>query len=202
MVDLAAPGSAILSTFPANMTNAAILKGPNNAYSASMMSGSSPPDSDGISGPIVFCSDYGQDACEGPGGHICLVQRGATSFEVKAANCEASGGIGVIIYNNIPNITLIGSLSESVGIPVLGMSAEDATSLYTESVGRSVFVEAMEGFALMDGTSMATPFVTGALAEIWRHCPLCSADEVESCLLSTTLPLEGNEYDYGFLQTR
>jgi serine protease len=206
LVDIAAPGSTILSTFPNNETNAAIIKTPTGAYSASTMIGSSAPSSGGLVGSIVFCRGYGKNVCDGPGGHICLIQRGETSFEVKAANCEVSGGIAAIIYNNIPNITLVGSLTvnstSQINIPVLGMSAEDATSLYVASYGQQVSIQAMAGYAMMDGTSMSTPFVTGALAEIWRHCPLCSSDAVESCLLSSALPLKDNAYNYGFLQTR
>ena len=162
MVDIAAPGSSILSTFPANLTNAAIVQGAANAYSASMIYGSPMPPSNEIEGQLVFCRDYGKDTCDGPGGHVCLIQRGETSFEVKVASCESSGGIAVIIYNNIPNITLVGSLSKSntARIPVFGMSAEDATLVYMESYGRNITVQAMEGYAIMDGTSMAVPFVS------------------------------------------
>ena len=186
------------------MTNAAIIQGAANAFSASMIHGSPMPASEEIQGELVFCRDYGKGTCDGPGGHVCLIQRGETSFEEKVASCESSGGIAAIIYNNIPNITLVGSLSKSnqARIPAFGMSAEDATRVYMETYGRNITVRAMEGYAIMDGTSMATPFVAGALAEIWRHCPLCSADDVEMCLFTTSHPLEGNEYDYGFLQTR
>ncbi|GKY98033.1 hypothetical protein MPSEU_000761400 [Mayamaea pseudoterrestris] len=204
MVDIAAPGSAILSTFAGNATNAAVLIGPKGAYTAATMVGTIQPDSEGMAGQLVFCSDFGKNVCEGSGGHICVIQRGETSFEVKAANCEASGGVAAIIYNNLPNTILVGAISESSGvnIPVIGMTAEDATSLYMGSYGNLVSIQAMTGYAIMDGTSMSTPFVTGAIAEIWRHCPRCSADAVESCLMAEALPLNDSDTDYGFLQTK
>jgi serine protease len=162
MVDIAAPGSSILSTFPSNLTNAALIQGTANAYSASMIYGSPMPASDDIKGELVFCRDYGKDTCDGPGDHICLIQRGETSFEVKVASCESSGGIAAIIYNNIPNILLVGSLNKTnnARVPVFGMTAEDATRVYMESYGRNITVQAMEGYAIMDGTSMSTPFIS------------------------------------------
>jgi subtilisin family serine protease len=201
-VDIAAPGSTILSTVPLSKTNALTLYGKNNrTYDGAVMIGSVIPQ-EGLEGSLVVCDNYGLDECDGPGGHVCLIERGWASFETKAKSCEDSGGVAAVIYNNIPKSILYSVLSlnnTETTIPVIGISAESAVILRNDTY---ISFQMKDGYAYADGTSMATPHVTGAVTELWRHCPLCSSFDVETCLLTTTLPLEDNEFSYGFLQTR
>jgi Zn-dependent M28 family amino/carboxypeptidase len=61
-------------------------------------------------------------------GAIALVERGELTFQEKAENALDAGAAGVIVYNNQPG-TVIGDLGDRVDIPVVGISADDGTSL-------------------------------------------------------------------------
>ena len=53
-----------------------------------------------VSGEIVSCG-IGDSECTDATDKVCLIERGEINFSDKALNCEAGGGIGVIIYNNV-----------------------------------------------------------------------------------------------------
>jgi secreted trypsin-like serine protease len=80
-------------------------------------------------GPIASCGD-GQQSCTGVQNSICLIERGSITFAEKALNCEAQGGIGVIIYNNTD-----GQINGTVGttftgrIPMVGVTRETGNTL-------------------------------------------------------------------------
>jgi len=86
----------------------------------------------GISnGAIVDCG-IGDTACVAAINAICLIERGDIDFSVKVNNCEAGGGVGVIIYNNVA-----GSISGTLGvdfagtIPVVAITQADGATLTT-----------------------------------------------------------------------
>lgn len=72
-----------------------------------------------------------------PGGPaIALIQRGTCSFEVKADNAAAAGYDAAIIFNEgNPGRTdlSVGTLGAPKSIPVVGLSYDDAVSLYEAS---------------------------------------------------------------------
>lgn len=102
-----------------------------------------------FNGTLVSC-DFAFDVCTGVEGHVCLISRGTTTFAEKAKNCEAGGGIGAIIYNNvdgdflgslgsnIPNIPVI-SLSQAAGSILLAHENEIVTFGYTSHIPSSSF---------------------------------------------------------------
>jgi Zn-dependent M28 family amino/carboxypeptidase len=66
-------------------------------------------------------------------GKIALIQRGTCTFLLKAQNAEAAGAVGAIIFNEGQEgrtEVLSGTLSESVGIPVVGISFDLGAELY------------------------------------------------------------------------
>ena len=67
---------------------------------------------------------------------IALVQRGSCDFGLKAANAVTAGYEGVIIFNEgNPGRTdmTVGTLGDPVSVPVVGLSYDDAVSLYEAS---------------------------------------------------------------------
>ncbi len=72
-------------------------------------------------------SDFPSDAK----GAIVLLQRGDVLFNDKVANAEAAGAIGVIIYNNAPDL-FYGTLSSDASIPALAISGDDGATLLNQ----------------------------------------------------------------------
>jgi carboxypeptidase Q len=59
-------------------------------------------------------------------GAIALIGRGTCTFGIKAALSKAAGAIGTIIYNNVPNTVLQGTLGEPGNYaPTVGITQED-----------------------------------------------------------------------------
>ncbi len=73
-----------------------------------------------FAGTLVNC-DKGSLPCSGAEGAVCLIVRGETSLFVKAANCAAGGGVGVLIYNDEPG-EFTGKLGQGVTLPVLAIT--------------------------------------------------------------------------------
>ncbi len=81
-----------------------------------------------FSGRLVDCG-LASEPCAGVRGSICLILRGNNTFAEKVRNCEAGGGIGAIIYNNVSG-TFLGTLQHAVtGIPAVSVSDEAGAAL-------------------------------------------------------------------------
>ena len=52
-------------------------------------------------GDTIGCGMGDDTSCSGATNKICLLERGDIDFSVKVENCQAGGGVGAIIYNNI-----------------------------------------------------------------------------------------------------
>jgi len=77
-VDIAAPGVAVLSTFPLGLGGVATVTGDDFGVSGGAMQYSVLPDDEGITGVLVECPNLGQDECPpAPSGepHICVIER-------------------------------------------------------------------------------------------------------------------------------
>ncbi|MBX3194373.1 MAG: M28 family peptidase [Microbacteriaceae bacterium] len=78
-----------------------------------------------------------EDFADFPAGAIALIQRGTCSFADKAANAEAAGAAGVVIFNQGNDVpgddrfgVILGTLGDfGTGIPVLGTSFEIGETL-------------------------------------------------------------------------
>ncbi len=131
-----------------------------------------------------------------------LCQRGTIAFYDKVHNAQLSGAAAVAIYNNEPG-AFSGTLGEgnTSTIPAISLSQEDGQTLLAH-VGESATVSSNfgDGYAVMDGTSMATPHVSGVAALVWAQFPKATNKEIRNALLSTAEDLgpAGRDDSYGF----
>jgi serine protease len=160
---------------------------------------------DGVgSGPLVDCG-LGSSACPGGGGQVCLVERGNITFAEKVLNCQDGGGSAALIYNNQPGL-FSGTLGGTVTtIQSVGISGDDGVTLLGR-LGETAAVTTLSGgnYDYFDGTSMATPHVSGVAALVWSQDPACTNQEIRDVLASTAEDLgpagRDNAYGFGLVQ--
>ncbi len=77
------------------------------------------------SASMIDCG-IGDSECSDATDKICLIERGEIDFSVKVENCQAGGGIGAIIFNNISG-DINGTLGDNFSgtIPVVAISQQD-----------------------------------------------------------------------------
>lgn len=197
-VEIAAPGVGILSTYPMRDAAATV---DGTGYIVAAISGTVQGSS---SGALV---DGGRCLSAGSwSGKTVLCERGDISFADKATNAKNGGATGVIIYNNAPG-GFAGSGTTT--IPAVSMSQEDGQFLKASKLGTMAFVSTVNetnanGYAYLDGTSMATPHVSGVAALVWSAKPTATNAEVRDALTSTALDLgtagRDNSFGWGLVQ--
>jgi subtilisin family serine protease len=164
-VDLAAPGSNILSTAPTAYT----FQTGNGSYDAIPMAFAQT--TSGFSGQIVHCGlGYSSDFPPAVTGKIALIARGTLDFSVKVANAKAAGAIAAVIYNNVPGLYLGTLGSAGAWIPAFSISQAAGQSILAELPTNGTLTSA-PGYQFLDGTSMATPLVVGAVAFAAQNFP-------------------------------
>ncbi|MEM7219149.1 MAG: S8 family serine peptidase [Pseudomonadota bacterium] len=195
-VELAAPGVSVRSTEPRGSAFGAELNVGDDAFPAEDLSGSPALTA---SAPLADCGLAGEP-CTQVTDAICLIQRGTFTFADKVVNCEAGGGLGAIIYNNVPG-SFLGTLADTVtGVPSVGVSDAVGAQL-VERLGElaEVRVGAID-YGLRSGTSMATPHAAGAAALIWSQEPALPAADIRAALQqgARDLGAPGRDSEYGF----
>jgi hypothetical protein len=205
-VELSAPGVGVLSTVPwkavASVTTAsATASGYPIEFAAT---------STGVTGPLVnggLCDTVGAWS-----GQVVLCQRGTVSFLDKLNNVRLGGGLGAVIYNNVAG-DLIATLGtgNSSAIPAIGITQTDGQALVASSLGQSATLANYEalpanGYEAWDGTSMATPHVSGVAARIWNLVPSATNVQVRQSLIDTAQDLgaagRDTSYGYGLVQAK
>lgn len=147
----------------------------------------------------------GTSTCPG-GGQVCLIQRGDITFANKVLNCQAGGGVGAVIYNNAAALfsgTLGGT---ATSIPSVGTSGTTGAILLG-LFGEGATVTVAEGnHAFYDGTSMATPHVSGVAALVWSHDPDWTQQQIRDALAATAEDRgaagRDNTYGWGVVQAK
>lgn len=124
-------------------------------------------------------------------GKIALISRGEIPFGDKAMAAFQAGAAGVIIFNNEPGMTR-GTLNAEMSIPVLMIEQAIGEEMAeADSVEVSIAVKASD-YAELQGTSMATPHVSGVAALVRVANPELTASEVRALLKSTADELDGD----------
>lgn len=205
-VELAAPGVDVVSTVPAFSQDGASLSVGAVQYQVEEME-NSPRTS--ATGPLA---DFGIGDTPSPGsmtGKVCLIQRGTIPFAEKVTNCEASGGVGAIIYNNVPDEQVLGTLGDTVTtIPSVGAFQADGVAMLGQ-LGQSATVAVFalpDLYAAFSGTSMASPHAAAVAALVWSHFPGCTAAQIRGHLNASALDLgaagRDEHFGYGLVQAK
>ena len=208
-VELAAPGVGVVSTV-SYLENNTVTVG-STTVSGHHVEFSGRTAGAGLAGTLI----YGGEALTTDSawsGKVVLVDRGTNSFLDKVRNVQASGGIACIIANNTsgPLLATLGSASSTASIPALGISQADGLTLRTLITATSAatvistITQNQSAYEAFDGTSMATPHVSGVAALVWSAFPQLTNVQLRDVLVKTAkdlgAPGRDNEYGHGLVQ--
>ncbi|WP_394147818.1 S8 family serine peptidase [Shewanella atlantica] len=211
-VEISGPGEAILSTVTMGEGRLAdITIGgqsyfdngivPHNRYIKSGTNHVPTPVFGSVSGELAECAVSGSTFnCGDMNGKVCLVERvgnqGAGYPEIDAVRaCNNAGASAVIVYGNtelpgLQNPFLVDTNNEA---PIVSVSVDRATGqAFQSQLGSVVTVEntANEDYEYYNGTSMATPHVSGVATLVWSHHTECSAAQIRAALNATAEDLD------------
>jgi len=202
-VEIAAPGVAVLSTVPWNADNSLTIG--STTYNGGEIEFAALGT---ITGTVV---DGG--LCESVGswfGLVVMCERGDISFFDKVSNVQQGGGSATVIYNNESG-GFVGTLGDgnSSTIPAISLSQADgqaivAANLNSSGTVASTFTQPGSGYEAWDGTSMATPHISGVAALVWSGSPGSTNADIRDALIQTALDLgevgRDPAYGYGLVQ--
>jgi serine protease len=202
-VELAAPGVGVVSTIPYIADAKVAVDGVN--YSGIHVEYAKYGSASGVLVDGGLCTTTGDWS-----GKVVLCQRGTISFFDKVKNVQNSGGRAVLIYNNEA-----GDLHATLGdgntssIPALGLTQTAGQFLVGNKLGQTATVTDTiqweeSGYEAWDGTSMATPHVSGVAALIWSSNPSLTNVQIRDAMVKTAKDLgaagKDNSYGYGLVQ--
>lgn len=196
-VELAGPGVNVRSTYPEGGALEANLAVGAQSFDAIPMTGSGTAN---LNAELASCG-LGVTTCTDVDGKICVIQRGEVAFAQKVESCQAGGGVGAIIYNNVSG-NFGGTLGDNptTTIAAISVSLEDGNLLMNELGNDAYLFSGASNYGLMSGTSMASPHVAGVAALVWSHYPQCTNAQIRSALAATAedLGTAGRDTSYGF----
>lgn len=200
-VELAAPGVGVLSTVP--FIPDSWLNVGGQEYQGQPMEFSPYGE---VTGSL---SDGGRCLpTDSPGnwtGMVVLCERGDATFAEKVTTVMKGGGAAAVIYNNAEGL-FSGTLgAEGDWIVAISLSQADgqAALAYVDQEAATVVSAPPttgSGYEAWNGTSMATPHVSGVAALLWSACPDCTNVQIREAMTATALDLGelGRDIAYGY----
>lgn len=189
-VDLAAPGVNIFSAMPTWLpaTTASVRRG-STTYSAIGLTYAGL--TAGTTGMIYSCGlGYPADFPGGVSNNIALIQRGTLTFSNKVGNAMAAGAKAAIIYNNVTGSIIPTLQAPDSWVPAVFLSKADGESLRSALPATGTVVNSVSPssfYQYQDGTSMATPHVSAAVAFAAENFPSESvAQRIQRILTNVT----------------
>jgi len=195
-VEISGPGVNVLSTVPMNSGTEPALTVGSTTYAPGSMDGSP------VMSATAALADFGigDTVNTAVSGKVCLIARGTIDFATKVSNCQNSGGVGAVVYNNVAG-GFAGTLGTTVTtIPSVTASDTEGTSMRAQ-LGQSATVAVRPAsYAYFDGTSMATPHVSAVAALVWSYFPTCTGSQIRNSLNKSALDLgaAGRDTKFGF----
>jgi serine protease len=209
-ITIVAPGEGVDSTLPQGLFSITEINAQPEEVKAYKI-GNSPFGT--VTGKYVECG-YGRSA-DFPvsvTGNIALIKRGprgdgGISFYQKAQFAKRSGAIAAVIYNDddvdrrdFHNWTFGDreDVDMTSVIPTVAVSNEDGAKLlrYPDLTKGITVSHESEDYAVLDGTSMATPHVTGTVALMLSLNPSANLAQITTALQKTTTDVEGKGWDF------
>lgn len=199
-VELAAPGVGVLSTVPF-IPDSWLYVG-DQAFQGQTMEFSPYGE---VTGELA---DGGKclpaDAAADWSGKVVLCERGDASFAEKVTKVMDNGGAAAVIYNNAEGL-FSGTLgAEGDWIVAISLSQADgqAALAYVGQIGtvKSAPPTVGSGYEAWNGTSMATPHVSGVAALLWSANPEWTNVQIREAMDATALDLgePGRDIAYGY----
>ncbi len=208
-VDIAAPGELILSTIATGFETTASVTTDSVTEDAYGFEYAGYTSDEGITGQLIDCGNGSlAQMPTSVAGNIALIRRGDLFFSEMVQNAETRNAAGVLVYDNLTSTSDPDALNNITGtlsapsryLPAVGVTNSfGQTLLSIAQAGGSVTfrhlpVEAV-AYDIQQGTSMATPCVTGAVAIAAAHFPNDTMEQRVARVLSAVdvLPsLNGN----------
>jgi subtilisin family serine protease len=195
-VDLAAPGVNVLSLLPLALTgNSASVRQSQSVYSAFPLEYAGTAPTNGVTGTMYYCNlGNPGDFPAGVSNNLALIQRGTLTFAAKVSNAMNAGARAAVIFNNAT-----GSFNGTLGgtgnwIPAVSLSQADGATLEAALPATATVFNApdpTQSYQFLDGTSMAAPHVSGAVAFAAMNFPNETAVQRVQRILAHTTPLPG-----------
>jgi len=147
----------------------------------------------GITGILYNCGlGNPNEFPAGVSNNIALIQRGTLYFSDKVNNATSAGARAAIIFNNTSG-NFVGTLGTAGNwIPAVSISQADGLTLQAllPAAGTAVNVfDPAQVYQLLNGTSMATPHVSGAVAFAAMNFPAESVAQRIQRILANATPV-------------
>jgi serine protease len=130
-------------------------------------------------------------------GKVALMARGTIPFTDKVINAMHAGAIAILIYNNEPGLVRGGiQPPEPVNVPVFIIEQQPGMDLTKDlqggkSIRAQMAIEATD-YGALDGTSMATPHVSGVVALIRAANKKLTTSQVRDIVKRTATHMQSN----------